>query len=171
MNQDQRKFLITHITKAYDAERKKLKEDEPKEPSLNNYLVAAVLDGSFKLRSTADIRTTIHEMVLELGPEAALIGERRRRHYGDEPDTTISVEAKRLFILPKGYETALEKYEKEYEIWNKKMEQIEAIKETLILKIQIGSNAVLDRLVEQADNMADLNLMNNRLQLTAGESK
>lgn len=42
---------------------------------------------------------------------------------------------------------------------------LEACKETIIMKIQIGSNAVLDKLITDVDNMADLRIMNAKFLL------
>lgn len=39
-------------------------------------------------------------------------------------------------------------------------------RDTILLKIQIGSNQVLDKLVTQVDNLADLNIMNSQFLLT-----
>ena len=50
MNKDQRKYLLDAIAAQYKTEREKLNNLKPKAPSLNNYLVAAILDGSFRMK-------------------------------------------------------------------------------------------------------------------------
>jgi hypothetical protein len=49
MNQQQRDYLIKQADRTYRKQKDALDEQEPTRPSLNNYLVAAVLDGSFHI--------------------------------------------------------------------------------------------------------------------------
>ena len=44
MNKDQRNFLIERIKKTERGNLDKLEAQRPKHPSLNNYLIAAILD-------------------------------------------------------------------------------------------------------------------------------
>jgi hypothetical protein len=71
-----------------------------------------------------------------------------------------------LFIIPESYKVALAEYEAYKKDIQDKVEQLEAQKDTILLKIQIGSNQVLDKLVTQVDNLADLNIMNSQFLLT-----
>ena len=141
---------------------------EPKAPSFNNYLVAAILDGTFKLRNEEEIRGAIHQNVLNLGPGETLADSRSRRSWrnGDnnrDDEFIVSVPADLLFERPPGYKKAREEYESEMAEYKAQLKELREIKETLILKVQIGSDAVLGRLVDQADNLADLRLVNARL--------
>ena len=78
MNQTQREFLIKHIERRYTETVREIKERKPVKPSLNNYLVAAVLDGSFQLQEVEVLRAFIREAVLALGPQVNSYGRGAR---------------------------------------------------------------------------------------------
>jgi undecaprenyl pyrophosphate synthase len=61
---------------------------------------------------------------------------------------------------------ALTAYQTEREAWEREKAQLEEIMETVKLKLQIGSAKSLEKLIEQADNLADLNIVNTNLLLT-----
>jgi len=172
MNQHQRKFLLEAIEKQYKTEKDNLNSRKPSEPSLNNYLIAAILDGSFKMKSTESVRTSIRERVRDLGKGDALLSEGRRgyMHRNDgEAEDMISLPAKLLFDLPEGYAVELEKYEKELAEWTKEREALEASIGAMRIKVQIGSDAALMALVDQADKLCSMSLTaSNRLLLGNG---
>ena len=76
-----------------------------------------------------------------------------------------------LFELPVPYLKAMNDYENKYQDWKRKMTAIKLQAETIVLKIQLGSSTVLDKLVMQVDNMADLNIINTQLLLSFDETK
>lgn len=168
MNQNQREFLIKHVEKTYRNQKEELDEATPKEPSLNNYLIAAVLDGSFQLQDVEVMREAIRQTVLNLGPEGSLVGGKGRNRYSDyDVEHQVKLQAESLFVLPDNYLKALAEYETKRAEWDAQRKQLEDYKETIILKIQIGSPQVLAKLIEQVDNLADLNIVNTNLLLSA----
>lgn len=78
MNQSQRKFLLGAAEKRYHAERDALKKRRPTAPSLNNYLIAAVLDGSFILRDVELVRVALVKRVRDLGKSESLLADSSR---------------------------------------------------------------------------------------------
>lgn len=172
MNQTQRDYLIKQADRTYTKQREALDEQEPTPPSLNNYLVAAVLDGSFQLQPVESVRETIRLKVLKLGPSDALIHDeddgwssRRKRNT----ENAITLPAESLFVVPAAYLDALVIYEAAKEKWEQEKRQLEEIMETVKLKLQIGSAKSLEKLIEQADNLADLNIVNTNLLLTTSD--
>ena len=167
MNQDQRKFLIAQVEKTCEKQSRGL--DYPKEPSLNNYLVAAFLDNTIQINDLELLKSKIRDRVLRLGSEEVLVKEERgyRRGTGTErvEKKYITVDPEDIFVVPAAYLEAMEAYRKEWEDVDQKKKGLESAKDTIIMKIQIGSNQVLDRLIEQVDNMCDLNIMNTQLLL------
>lgn len=179
MNQDQRKFLIERVIKTYNSQTEELERKIPRPPSLNNYLVAAFLDDSVKFQPIAALKGKVKEMVLRLGSGDLLVKttENARRWHrgryigtGEDNVNTVELQAEDIFVVPAAYTAALKEYEAHKQAVEKEMKVLEAAKDTILLKIQIGSNEVLDRLVTQVDNMADLNIMNTQL-LLADNSK
>lgn len=170
MNQHQRKFLLEAVEKQYKAELGKLRERQPKEPSMNNYLIAAILDGSFVMRDHALVRDSLRERVRNLGKSEALLGGRGR--WGDkDEDNTITLPAGLLFELPDGYAKAMAEYDQNHRSWTAEMDALEASIGAIRIKIQIGSDKALEALVDQADKLCSMSLTaSNRLLLGGGQS-
>lgn len=172
MNQDQRKFLLARVEQTYKDELHTLQSEKTKEPSLNNYLIAAILDDSIELKSLDDIKNSIRKKVLSLGPQDALTSSKNAAWRDRETEAAgheITVHASLLFVYPKAYEEAFAEWQAKTKEINERIKKLTAQKETLLLKIQIGSNQSLDRLVDNVDNMIDLTLMNAKLMLSDGK--
>jgi len=178
MNQDQRKFLIERVNKTYTSQSEELEKKVPKYPSLNNYLVAAFLDDSVKFQPIASLKAKVKDMVLQFGSGDLLVkteDNSRRFHRGryfgsgEESVNTVELRAEDIFVVPAAYTASLKEYQAKKDAIEAEMKVLEAARDTILLKIQIGSNEVLDRLVTQVDNMADLNIMNTQLLLTDGK--
>lgn len=172
MNQDQRKFLIEQVTKTCLAEAENIQSETPIRPSLNNYLVAACLDNTLKLQDVESLKEKIRQSVLKFGKDDLLVAEieeddwrydRKRRKK--ETTQEVTLQASDIFVIPEAYQIALKEYEEKKKVIDEKLKNIYAQRDTIIMKIQIGSNTVLDKLVMQIDSMGDLNLMNSQLML------
>ena len=169
MNQKQRDFLISHVKRRAKLQLEEHNKKKPTPPSLNNYVVAAILDGSFEIKSNGEIHSAIKEKALRLGPGDTLIASednwsgRRRRHGDEEREVTLDVEE--IFILPQAYIVERKKYDEALKVWQAEADEIEEISETLELKLQIGSDESLSKLIGQADNLADVRLINRQLLL------
>lgn len=168
MNNDQRKFLVKTIEDKYKQELEKLHDSLPKRPSLNNYLVAAALDGTIKVKTTEEIKEAIRQKVLKFGASDSLIQEHSSYNYRRNTDRTelaVELRADELFEFPQAYLDAEEKYKSNKIEVQKKTEALTRKKDSLILKVQIGSNQSLDKLVNDVDSMIDIGLLNEQLML------
>jgi hypothetical protein len=67
-----------------------------------------------------------------------------------------------IFVLPQGYVKAFAEYQDKKKAYDREVERLEGFRQTIVMKIQIGSNEVLNKLIAQVDNMADLNIINNQ---------
>lgn len=175
MNQDQRKFLIEQVNKSFRAQKELLEEEEESivEPSLNNYLVAAVFDGTFQLQDVEGLKAKIKQRVLKFGKSDKLVTDPNDSYSrrGKDNKAEVTLDATDLFVLPEAYVVALEQYRKIKKGKSKELLTLESQRDTIIMKIQIGSNALLDKLVMQIDNLGDLDLTNTQLALTASTQK
>lgn len=175
MNQNQREYLIKEVESTCAREVEKLQGQIPERPSLNNYLVAAFLDGSAKFADIDALREKIRNQVLRFGQNDRLVeedddGYRYRRRGTSEHKRTVTVEAESLFVIPQAYLDAEAEYLAKRKKIESEIEKLEATKKTIVLKLQVGSNAVLDKIVMQVDNMASLELMNTQLLIGGGKS-
>ncbi len=169
MNQEQRKFLIERVNKTFSKQKEALEKQYRKEPpSLNNYLVAAFLDGTIQFNDIEKLKVKMKETVLRFGASDKLVKEHSDR-WGNERayknHNTCEVITEDLFIIPEAYRVALAEYQGNQKVIEEKINELEAQKDTILLKIQIGSNQVLDKLVTQVDNLADLSIMNSQFLL------
>lgn len=180
MNADQRKFLVERVNKTFTQQKEKLKDKEITRPSLNNYLVAAFLDNSIQFNDLEKLKEKMRKTVLSFGSSDVIVQEKdkygynRRRRSDDDDDGAkeyCEVDIKDLFVIPQAYLDELKKYQDYMDDLKGKMEQLEAQRDTILLKIQIGSNQVLDKLITQVDNLADLNIMNSQFLLSGPEDK
>lgn len=169
MNDTQRKYLIERVNQAAKTEIDQIEEKDLTEPSLNNYLVAAALDGSLQLQDNEGLRNKIRERIIKLGPRDRFVHE---EDYGRRRDIpTVTLEAADIFVFPQAYIDAREEYRKRRKEKEKKVQEITARRDTIIMKIQIGSSKALDKLVEEADNLVDLSLVNTNLTLALKSSQ
>lgn len=169
MNQDQRKFLIERVNKTFDNQKRKIEGDKLIKPSLNNYLVAAFLDNSIEFNDIDKLKVKMRETVLRYGASDKLINEKDDWRNERKDANTCNIIAEDLFIIPESYKKALAEYQANLKKQRNEVGQLEAQKDTILLKIQIGSNQVLDKLITQVDNLADLNIMNSQFLLTDGK--
>jgi hypothetical protein len=167
MNQDQRKFLIAKVEQTFKEQHNELKEQIPEEPSLNNYLIAAFLDNSIQFNDIEKLKTNMRETVLKYGISDKLVEENSWNSRKNE-QRYVRVLPEDLFVLPENYLAALSEYQQKKNEIEKRMKELQAQKETIVMKLQIGSSSTLDKLIIQVDNMADLSIMNSQLLLGNG---
>ena len=173
MNQHQRKFLLEAVEKQYKAEYSTLRERKPKEPSMNNYLIAAILDGSFVMKSTATIREAVVERVKNLGKDDAFLSTHRKTwpSSGADDGKSVSIPADILFEMPPGYAAAFAKYEAAHESWWAECAALDASIHAMRIKVQIGSDKALEVLVEQADTLCSMSLTASSKLLLGGGTR
>lgn len=167
MNQIQRKFLLDAVEKQFKKEKDVLIAEKPKEPSLNNYLMAAILDGSFTMRPAEEIRTAVRERVRNMGKEDSLLTTKDR--WSEQESKLMALPVEVLFDMPAGYTEVLHKYEEELREWNAKMEALKSALSAMQIKIQIGSDKALAPLIDEADKLCSLSLVNSSKLLFAPE--
>lgn len=169
MNQHQRKFLLEAVEKQYKNERDKLTARKPEEPTLNNYMIAAILDGSFVMKTPTHIRENFLDRVRSLGKSEALV-EREdrwgRKDRSERPMMTVPVDV--LFEMPAPYAKDMAEYQEHLARWEEEMELLESSIGAMRIKVQIGSDKSLEALVEQADKLCSMSLTTSNQLLLGG---
>jgi len=173
MNQDQRKFLIGQVSNTCREQTDDLEKQKPKQPSLNNYLIACFLDNTIEFQDLSPLKDKIRERVLKMGREDVLIEENNDennwysgRRKNKESKNYTKLIAEEIFVIPETYKEAFKEYQDKTAEIDDKIKTLNAQLKTIVMKIQIGSATTLDKLIAQVDNMADLNIINNQLLLT-----
>lgn len=167
MNQEQRRFLISQVQSTCDEQVRRLEKELPVKPSLNNYLIAAFLDNSIQFADIEAMKIKMRETVLKFGTSDKLVYEERNywNRGSEDEECKVHIQADDLFVIPQSYKDALAEYEAKKTEIEDKVRQLKATTNTIIMKIQIGSSATMDKLVMQIDSMGDLNLVNSQLAL------
>jgi hypothetical protein len=175
MNQTQRDFLIKKIEKTYNDQVEQINSEEATAPSLNNYLIAAFLNGTIRYKNLDLLKEKLHNRVLKMGIKGVLINEddeddwRSTRRRRSSERKYMEIDPEDLFEIPQAYLDELELYRAKKRDIAKRLKELEAQKETIIMKLQIGSAKILDKFVEQVDNLIDIETLNRSLLIGSGE--
>lgn len=167
MNQEQRKFLIEKITATFKEKTKALESGLPEEPELDKHLIGAVLSKTVKLQEPKEMLKRIEKYVKELN-SAELV--KKEHYYGrkrKDEEELLRIAPECIFQMPESFIEAKKKYDEKKAVYDQEIKALTAQKDTLILKIQIGSNAILDKLIMQVDSLGDLDIFSNQLSLIA----
>lgn len=168
MNDKQREYLLKSVTTVYSNQVDALRKKRVKKPSLNNYLVAAFLDGSIEFADIENLKAKMREAVVKMPDQAQLV-ELDRKSYGENQVETenVKVPVKLIFKIPQAYQVELAKWQAQEGIIDKDIAELTAQLKTIEVKIHLGSNTQLDKLIAEADNLGEISLINSKLMLTA----
>lgn len=181
MNKDQRKYLTDWVDKGFNQEQDAIEARRYERPMLNNYLVALAMRGELEIKPGNEIAAYVQKRVLELGKDDALVsfeeGESNRRWdrkkgryvYSSGPPEgrhEVTLDAEQIFEIPQEYLDRLEAWEENEKAIAADLERLEGVRDTVLLKVNIGSDKALESVIAQADSLASLDLVNR--QLTAG---
>jgi superfamily I DNA and/or RNA helicase len=161
MNQAQRNFLIKKIEESIKNKIKALDNNKPEPPSLNNYLLHAVMSGNFNLRSTDEIKKTLTDKALKAKGNEDWLGNR----WGMATKNNISFTADEIFIIPEEYKILFEQFKASTTEINQKIHDISVQGESLITRIQLASDKTLQTVINEIDDMGNISLMDTKLKL------
>jgi len=178
MNKDQRKYLTDWVDKGFSKEQEAIEARRYERPMLNNYLVALAMRGELKIKSTEEIGAYVQKRVLEMGKDDALVSfedesgrrwDRKLGRYVYVPASgshSVTLEAEQIFWIPQDYLDRLAAWEENEKQIEADLEALANVRDTVLLKVNIGSDRALESVIAQADSLATLDLVNK--QLTAG---
>lgn len=79
----------------------------------------------------------------------------------------VSIPVFELLKMPKGYADALAEVEQHNAKVNERLKVLQAQYDTLVTKVNLGSDKALSSLIAEADTLVDISLMNSKLLLNA----
>lgn len=175
MNAQQREYLVKKVQETFKKQKDELDENVPDEPSMNRHFIAAFLDGSAVIYPADKIKELLTAHVKELGSsdfveqESSYRYRQRRKYYGDDDEyfQFIKIDPRMIMEEPLSFKEAFAAWKAKRDEADAKIKDLQQQLDLLVLKIQIGSNLVLDKLIAQVDSLGDLNLFSNRLTLIA----
>lgn len=178
MNQEQRRFLISKVEQTYKSQVEELKDQIPQEPTINNHVVGVFLDKSVQILDSKVIKENLIKLVKRMDKDDELVTQTiddgyYRRGMGKkiwkDQQFQISIPPEAIMVLPKSYVEEKEEWDKISKDVGDKITALGNQKDLLILKINIGSNQILDKLINQVDSLGDLDLFSNKLSLLASD--
>lgn len=161
MNQVQRNFLIKKIEETVKARIKALEDAKPEAPSLNNYLLHAVMSNNFDIISNEQIKELIRKMALKSKDRDDWMGN----SWGSASKNKIFFNATDLFIVPEEYKKLWDEYAKERNRIEAEIGEIHIQADTLITRIQLASDKTLQTMINEVDDMGNISLMDSKLRL------
>lgn len=167
MNDKQRDYLLKSITSTYSSQCETLRKKRVKKPSLNNYLVAAFLDNTIEFADIEKLKLKMRQAVVSMPDQTHLV-EVDKRGYGEGVETeNVKIPVKLIFKIPEAYQIELAKWQAQEGIIDKEISELTAQLKTIEVKIHLGSNQQLDKLIAEADNLGEISLINSKLMLTS----
>lgn len=167
MNDKQRDYLMKKINNTFNQQVQDLNKKRPVKPSLNNYLIAAFLDGSIQFNDIDKLKQKMRKSVIKMGKGVNLVETSSNSSMWQNKEETayVKVLAEDIFILPQSYLDELKVYQKEDQKITDQIAQLSAQLNTIEIKITLGSNGALDKLIGEADNLGEISLINSKLLL------
>lgn len=138
--------------------------------------MAAALDGTLEVKNSESIKDHIKSLVVLFGSTDRLVnesessswGRSKRKKYTDETPI-VEISAEELFVIPESYIEAKKKWDENVTQIEQDLHELEGVKDTVLLKVNVGSDKALEGIIAQADTLATLDLVNR--QLSSGVDK
>lgn len=159
MNQTQRKFLIDKIQESVKSKIKAMEDGIPEAPSINNYLLHAVMSGKFEIRSTEEIRETLLKKALNAKGNEDWLGN----HWGMANKTLVAFRASEIFVLPAEYQIQADECRAKKNLIGQQVRDLRIQADTLITRIQLASDKTLQAMINEIDDMGNISLMDTKL--------
>lgn len=162
MNQAQRSFLIKKIQDTNKVIIDAYRNAMPERPNLSNYLLNAVMSGTFQIKTTEEIKDAIRKKALNSTRSNWMAG---KHAFNSTSETEITIACGDIFIIPEEYRLLENEYQAKVKALNDKIGERQQQMETLIFRIQLASDKVLQQLISQVDDMGNLSLFDEKLKL------
>lgn len=161
MNQQQRNFLIKKIEEGVNNKIKALALSKPEPPSLNVYLLHAVMSGNFQLRSIDEMKETLRQKALRSKEREDWMGN----SWGSSNKSGVNFRADEIFVIPEEYRKLADQHQKETSEIEQQIHNLRTQSEGLITRIQLASDKTLQKMINEVDDMGDISLMDTKLKL------
>jgi hypothetical protein len=146
MNAEQRKFLVAKIEGTFKEQKEALEKTIPEQPELNRFMIGAILEGTFKVLPEKQMKEAISLYVKKDLKDEELIKTDSYRGWGRGRDDkeVLRIPPECIFQIPSSFQKELDSYNKKKEEVDAAIFALKSQRDTLVLKIQIGSNQILD---------------------------
>lgn len=168
MNQQQRAYLINQVERRYRKLRDELEKQFQDVPSMEKYVVRALVRGELKIQPTEVLMANLEARVDDKNFNKLL---ETRGYYKyryskmEENDDIIEFKAMDFFVLPDDFVKAYDEVQEHNGEVQAKIDELNAQERQLVLRLNLASPKTLDNLIGEVDGMGELSLFENAMSL------
>jgi hypothetical protein len=161
MNQTQRKFLVDKIKEKIEAQRRAFESSKRdiNPPDQRTYLSAQLMTGTAKMKPEAEI--------IEIVRKDFAAG----RHGAFMRNNQIALDIEQMFVLPEKYYDDLREYLEKKAKSEKEYRDFLIQEESIINRIMLASDSVLQGIINGIDNLGDMDLLDSTLRIGHADQK
>lgn len=165
MNTTQRKFIVDKITERTKKTIQSLTNNIPESISLNVYMLHRVMSNDFEIKSQEELKKTILEKALKSGQNKQYREDWLGNAWGVVSKENVVFKLDEFFIIPEEYIKMREEREQQRKNIEEKIRQLQIQLETLEVRIMVASDKVLQKLINEIDDMGDISLIDTQIKL------
>jgi len=137
----QRKILADKVRENAKMQIEVLRMSIPDKPNLENFLVQQILNGELELKSAESIKGYLADRVRNTS--------RKLIDY----DGAVEFNPQDIFVIPDSYNESVKNYQVKYDTVRQAITTIMRERDTICMKIEVGSPEVLSKLVREIDQI------------------
>lgn len=162
MNAQQRKYLIERITEKTKARIKMLEETKERYPSAPNYLFKAILNGTLKLKPQEHTLEALKNRALKAKEGYNWLSDQSQ---GWERESVVKLKISDIIEIPDDYAAEVERVSNHNSSIEKEISELRLQLDTIEMRVQLASDKVLQRLINEVDDMGELSLIDTKIKL------
>lgn len=162
MNGAQRKYLVDKIKEQVKIRVKSLEDSKPEYPNLSNYILHEVMSGKFQIIDNDAIRELIKKKALDAKQG---VGNWMGTRAAWGTDNELAFKPEDFFILPDSYKKLRDECRQKRQEIKDKVSALHVQSESLITRITLASDKVLQTMINEVDDMGNISLMETKLKL------
>lgn len=163
MNQKQREFLIGKIEAENKRKISALEGAIPDEPELEVYITRSILEKKLKMKPSEEIFQHLFDRVSNKTDSSHSLLDTENGFRSSIRGKVIKMKMDAICELPEDFIVKQNEYKLKKAAAMKEIREIQEGMETLITRIHLASNSVLDSLVGEIDDMGNLSLIDSTL--------
>lgn len=161
MNAQQRKFLIEKINKETKQKIEELKSKKISYPNANNYLFKSILSDTLKLKSEEHILSVLKARAMDSKDGKDWLTN-DNSGWGSRVDV-VKIGIVDLIELPEDFRNKIEEVRLHNDEIQKEIDLLQVQLNSIEMRVQLASDKVLQKLINEVDDMGQLSLVNTTL--------
>lgn len=165
MNATQRKFLVEKMTEVAKRQIDALKSSKPERANINVYMLHKVLSNDFEIKSKDELKKIILEKALKAGKDKNFREDWLGNSWSGSNRLGVYFSIDEFFVVPDEYKKMIHDSELEIKRIEDQIRQLQAMVDTLEVRIMVASDSKLEKLINEIDDMGDISLIDTKIKL------